>query len=143
MFPASKLSWDVPVKKDVQICVVGKVFKPNREKVLALNTTLVEYFKLVKWYLTFNSKSKMFLHKNGYEVAKGLFSLNTALIQTARDKAVEVLKSFEKNRNEDSILRLKRISVRDEEHSKDMSQMRVCYPSEREKLRMSKLWNGV
>jgi len=112
MFPASKLSWDVPVKKDVQICVVGKVFKPNREKVLALNTTLVEYFKLVKWYLTFNSKSKMFLHKNGYEVAKGLFSLNTALIQTARDKAVEVLKSFEKNRKEDSILRLKRISVR-------------------------------
>ncbi|MHA1626316.1 MAG: RNA-guided endonuclease InsQ/TnpB family protein, partial [Candidatus Asgardarchaeia archaeon] len=35
-----------------------------------------------------------------------------ALIQTARDKAVEVLKSFEKNKKEDSILKLKRISIR-------------------------------
>jgi len=38
--------------------------------------------------------------------------MNTALIQTARDKAVEVLKGFEKNRKDDSVLRLKRISIR-------------------------------
>ncbi len=37
--------------------------------------------------------------------------MNTALIQTDRDKAVEILKSFEKNRKEDSVLRLKRILI--------------------------------
>jgi len=87
---------DVLLQKEVQICVVGKVFRPNKSKVLALNKTLNEYFKLVKWYLSCNSKSKKFLHEKCYEDAKRLFNLNTALIQTARDKAVEILKSFEK-----------------------------------------------
>jgi len=36
------------------------------------------------------------LHEKCYEKAKELFNLNTTLIQTARDKAVEILKSFEK-----------------------------------------------
>ena len=89
-----------------------KVFKPNRKKILALNRTLNEYFRLVKWYLNFNSTSKKFLHENGYESAKRLFNLNTALIQTARDKAIEILKSFQKNKKDDSILRLRRISIR-------------------------------
>jgi len=92
--------------------VIGKVFKPNKLKVLVLNRTLNEYFRLVKWYLGFNSKSKSILHRNYYEKAKRRFNLNTALIQTARDKAIEILKSFEKNRKDDSILRLKRISIR-------------------------------
>ena len=74
-------------KKEVQITVVGKVFKANKKKVLALNKCLDEYFELVNWYLSFNSTSKTFLHKNGYERAKQLFNLNTALIQTERDKA--------------------------------------------------------
>jgi IS605 OrfB family transposase len=100
------------VQKDIQVCVVGKVFKPNRLKVLALNKTLNEYFRLVRWYLGFNSKSKSFLHRNGYEKAKELFNLNTALIQTARDKAVEILRSFEETRKEASVLRLERISIR-------------------------------
>ena len=100
------------MKKDVQVTVVGKVFKPNRNKVSALNRCLREYFRLVKWYLRFNSTSKKFLHENGYEKAKRFFGLNTALIQNARDKAVEVLKSFERNRRDDSILRLKRVSIR-------------------------------
>jgi len=100
------------LKKDVRVTVVGKVFEPNPSKILALNKTLEEYFKLTEWYLDFNSKSKKFLHTNGYEEAKRLFNLNTALIQTARDKAVEVLKSFEENRKENSVLRLKRISIR-------------------------------
>lgn len=73
------------MQKDVQVCVVGKVFRPNRLKVLALNG-YSQYLRLVKWHLGF---SKNFLHENGYEKAKELFSLNTALIQTARDKAVE------------------------------------------------------
>jgi hypothetical protein len=100
------------LQREVQICVVGKVFRPNKSKVLALNKTLGEYFKLVKWYLSCNSKSKKFLHEKCYEKAKELFNLNTALIQTARDKAVEILKSFEENRKESSILKLKRISIR-------------------------------
>ncbi|TDA30014.1 MAG: transposase, partial [Archaeoglobi archaeon] len=49
------------MQKEVQICVVGKVFRPNKSKVLALNKTLSEYLKLVKWYLSYNSKSKKFL----------------------------------------------------------------------------------
>jgi IS605 OrfB family transposase len=100
------------LQKEVQICVVGKVFRPNKSKVLALNKTLSEYFKLVKWYLGYNSTSKKFLHEKCYEDVKRLFNLNTALIQTARDKAVEILKSFEENRKESSILKLKRISIR-------------------------------
>jgi hypothetical protein len=44
------------------------------------------------------------------ERPKELF--NTALIQTAMDKAVEILKGSERNRKDDSILRLKRISMR-------------------------------
>jgi IS605 OrfB family transposase len=94
------------------VCVVGKVFKPNRLKVLALNRALNEYFRLVQWYIGFNSESKGFLHENCYASAKELFDLNTALIQTARDKAVEILKSLEETRKEDSALRLKRISIR-------------------------------
>ena len=86
------------MQKGVQICVVGKVFRPNKSKVLALNKTLSEYFKIVKWYLGCNSKSKKFLHEKCYEDAKRLFNLNTALIQTARDKAVEILKSFEEKK---------------------------------------------
>ncbi len=100
------------MRKDVRLCVVGKVFKANKRKVLALNRTLDEYFRLVKWYVSFNSTSKSFLHEKGYEGAKRLFNLNTALIQTARDKAVEILKSFEENMKGDGVLRLKRISIR-------------------------------
>ena len=75
-------------------------------EVLALNRTLNEYFRLVKWYIGFNSESKSFLHKNCYGKAKELFNLNTTLNQTARDKTVEILKRFEENRREDSVLRL-------------------------------------
>jgi IS605 OrfB family transposase len=89
-----------------------KSFQPNRLKVLALNRVLSEYFGLVKWYLSFNSTSKSVLHENGYKRAKELFNLNTALIQTARDKAVEILKGFEETRKENSTLRLKRASIR-------------------------------
>jgi len=100
------------LQKEVQLTVIGKVFKPNRKKVLVLNRAFNEYFRLVKWYLNFNSTSKKVLHENGYEWAKRLFNLNTALIQTARDKAVEILKSFEKNKKDGSVLKLKRISIR-------------------------------
>jgi len=54
------------LQKEVQVTVVGKVFKPNSRKVLALNGTLAEYFRLVKWYLGFNSDSKTFLSLNDH-----------------------------------------------------------------------------
>lgn len=104
------------MKKETRVTVVGKVFKPNKNKVLALNTCLEEYFRAVKWYLSFNSTSKTFLHKNGYEKAKQLFNLNTALIQTARDKAVEILKSFNEKKKEGKAKserpKLNRVSIR-------------------------------
>ena len=112
----TKIFRDVPMKKEVQVTVVGKVFRPNKKKVLALNRCLEEYFNLVNWYLSFNSTSKTFLHKNGYEKAKQLFNLNTALIQTARDKAVEIVKSFNEKKKEGKVKterpKLKRISIR-------------------------------
>ena len=61
------------MQRDVQLTVIGKVFKPNPNKVLALNMTLKEYFRLVRWYLSFNSTSKTLLHENGYEEAKRLW----------------------------------------------------------------------
>jgi len=102
------------MRKEVQLTVVGKVFRPNKKKVLALNRE--EYFKLVKLHLSLNSTSKTFLHRNTYEKAKQLFNLNTALIQTARDKAVEILKSFNEKKKEGKVKterpKLKRISIR-------------------------------
>lgn len=104
------------MRKEVMITVVGKVFKANKGKILALNRCLEEYFRAVKYFLSFNSTSKTFLHRNGYEKAKQMFNLNTALIQTARDKAVEILKSFNERKKEGKVKRekpnLKRISIR-------------------------------
>jgi len=105
-----------PMKKDVQATVVGKVWNANEGKIFALNKCLDEYFKAVKFFLRFNSTSKTFLHGNGYEKAKQLFNLNTALIQTARDKAVEILKSFNEKKKEGKVKsekpKLKKISIR-------------------------------
>jgi hypothetical protein len=36
------------LQRKVKICVIGNVFKLNREKALALNKTLSEYFRLAK-----------------------------------------------------------------------------------------------
>ncbi len=98
--------------KDVQLTVIGKVFKPNRRKVLALNRCLEEYHRLVKWYLSLNSTSKNWLHREAYEKARARFNLSSALIQTARDKAVEALKSFRETRRKRSQLNLRRVSIR-------------------------------
>ena len=104
------------MNKEVRISVVGKVWNANKRKILALNRCLDEYFKAVKFFLSFNSTSKTFLHKNGYRKAKQMFNLNTALIQTARDKAVEILKSFNERKREGKVKtgrpKLKRVSIR-------------------------------
>lgn len=99
------------MQKVVQVTVIGKVLKPNKQKILALNSTLERYFHLVRWYLSFNSTSKTFLHRNCYEKAKQ-FNLNAALIQTARDKSVETMKSFKTNKEGGILIRPERISMR-------------------------------
>jgi putative transposase len=101
-----------PVQKEVQLTVVGKVFRPNKQKALALNSCLNEYLGSVKCYLLLNDVSKTYLHRNWYGYARENFELSSALIQTARDKAVETLKSFRKNGKKNSVLRLRRISLR-------------------------------
>jgi len=49
--------------------------------------------------------------KKAMSVPRGSL-INTALIQTARDKAVEIPKSFEENKRENSVLKLKKVSIR-------------------------------
>lgn len=48
--------------------------------------------------------------------AKQIFNLNTALIQTARDKAVEILRSFNEKKKEGRVKRekpkLRKVSIR-------------------------------
>lgn len=101
----------------LQLTVIGKVFKPNSNKLLDLNKVLEQYFKCVKWYISFDSTSKKWLHDEKYEDAKRLFDLKTALIQSARDKAVEMLKSFKKTKKQQSILKPKRICIRFDKRS--------------------------
>ncbi|MBD3193548.1 MAG: IS200/IS605 family element transposase accessory protein TnpB [Candidatus Lokiarchaeota archaeon] len=108
---------DVPETKKLNVCIIGKVFNPNFSKLLQLNSVLKEYFNAVKWYLSFDSTSKKWLHDNAYESAKQNFKLKTALIQSARDKAVEILKSFRKCKKKDSKLRLKYTTIRFDERS--------------------------
>jgi len=99
------------MQRYIRLTVVGKVFRPNRVKVFALNQCLAEYYRLVKYYLKLNLVSKNELH-GFYDGIKTMFYLPTALIQTARDKAVETLTSFEENAREESKLRLRHISIR-------------------------------
>jgi hypothetical protein len=76
--------------------VVGKVFKPNKRKVLALKQNTQRILWDCEAVSPLNSASKSVLHENGYERTKERFNLNTALIQTARDKAVENLEELRK-----------------------------------------------
>jgi hypothetical protein len=59
-----------------------------------------------------NSTSKNWLHREAYKKAREQFNLSSALIQTARDKAVEILKSFRGARRKRSQLNLRRVSIR-------------------------------
>jgi putative transposase len=67
--------------------------------------------------LDFNTISKTELHNKSYEKAKETFNLNTALIQTARDKAIEIMKSFNEFKSKTKINKpkLKRIAIRFDE----------------------------
>ncbi|MBD3196229.1 MAG: hypothetical protein GF317_14320 [Candidatus Lokiarchaeota archaeon] len=64
----------------VQLTVIGKVFKPNKENLLSLNRDLDQYINCVRWYLSFKPISKRKLHKDAYHKAKQRFELKTALL---------------------------------------------------------------
>ncbi|MBD3195699.1 MAG: hypothetical protein GF317_11620 [Candidatus Lokiarchaeota archaeon] len=54
----------------VQLTVIGKVFKPNKGKVLNLNRDLDQYIECVRWYFSFKPTSKQKLHKDAYHKTK-------------------------------------------------------------------------
>ncbi|MBD3215652.1 MAG: hypothetical protein GF311_23780 [Candidatus Lokiarchaeota archaeon] len=42
----------------LQLTVIGKVFKPNKGKLLNFNRDLDQYIEYVRWYLSFKPTSK-------------------------------------------------------------------------------------
>ncbi|MBD3195846.1 MAG: hypothetical protein GF317_12365, partial [Candidatus Lokiarchaeota archaeon] len=62
----------------------------------------------MRWYLSFKPTSKQRLHKDAYYKAKQRFELKTALLQSARDKAVEIYTSFRKVKKKGSHLHLRK-----------------------------------
>ena len=101
----------------LQLTVIGKVFKPNKGKVLSLNRDLDRYMECVRWYLSFKPTSREKLHNDAYKKAKQRFELKTALLQTARDKAVEIYTSFRKIKGKNSELHLRKCCIRFDERS--------------------------
>jgi hypothetical protein len=72
--------------------VQGKVVNPNKEKRHKLNVVLEKYLKMVKFFASFKLKDKKLLQKMTYREARRRFGLSSTLTQTARDKAVELVK---------------------------------------------------
>ena len=109
--------------KIVQTTIIGKVYKENKGKTYRLNCLSEEYFRLIKLYvstgLELKDVSKYSLHEFTYGIVCNKFNLSTGLIQTARDKSVEILKSFKKSdkgktekKRKNRRLKMKRISIR-------------------------------
>lgn len=114
---------NMPNDKIVQTTLIGKVYKENKGKNYRLNCLLEEYFRLVKLYvsigLELKDMSKSSLHEFMYNKVCNDFNLATGLIQTARDKSVEILESFKKTdkgktdkKRKSRTLKMKRISIR-------------------------------
>jgi IS605 OrfB family transposase len=77
----------------VKIAVQGKILNPNKEKRHKLNVVLETYLKAVKFFASFKIKDKRLLQQKGYKDARRKFGLSSTLTETARDKAVEVVKA--------------------------------------------------
>ena len=101
----------------LQLTVIGKVFKPNKGKLLRLNRDLARYVECVRWYLSFKPTSRERLHKDAYKRAKKRFELKTALLQTARDKAVDLHSSLKKSKGKNSDIHLRKCCMRFDERS--------------------------
>ncbi|MBD3195756.1 MAG: hypothetical protein GF317_11910 [Candidatus Lokiarchaeota archaeon] len=79
---------------------------------MSLNRDLDQYIECVRWYLSFKPTSKEKLHKDAYHKAKQRFELKTALLQSARNKAVEIYMSFKKVKKKGSRLHLRTCCIR-------------------------------
>ena len=118
----------MPNDKIVQTTIIGKVYKENKGKTYRLNCLQEEYFRLIKLYvsmgLELKDMSKSSLHEFTYKIICNKFNLQTGLIQTARDKSIEILQSFKKSDKEKTEkkrknrkLKMKRISIRFDQRS--------------------------
>ncbi|MBD3197306.1 MAG: hypothetical protein GF317_19785, partial [Candidatus Lokiarchaeota archaeon] len=96
----------------LQLTVIGKVFNPNKGKLLNINRDLDQYIECVRWYLSFKPTSKQMLHKDAYYKAKQRFELKTVLLQSARDKTVEIYTSFRKVKKKSSHIHLRKCCIR-------------------------------
>ncbi|MBD3194778.1 MAG: hypothetical protein GF317_06975 [Candidatus Lokiarchaeota archaeon] len=79
---------------------------------MTLNWDLDRYIEYVRWYLAFKPVSKQKLHKDAYNKAKEWFELKTALLQSARDKVVEIYTSFKNIKKKGSQLHLRKCCIR-------------------------------
>jgi len=118
----------MPNDKIVQTTIIGKVYKENKGKTYRLNCLQEEYFRLIKLYvsmgLELKDMSKSSLHEFRYRIICNKFNLQTGLIQTARDKSIEILQSFKKSDKEKTEkkrknrkLKMKKISIRFDQRS--------------------------
>jgi transposase, IS605 OrfB family, central region len=83
------------LRAEVKVAVQGKILNPNKEKRHKLNVVLEKYLKAVKFFASFKIKDKELLQQKAYEEARRRFGLSSTLTQTARDKAVELVKANE------------------------------------------------
>lgn len=82
---------------NIKITLQFKIIYANKNKLLALNTTMRLYRKCVNFYLYEIAKGTDLTEI--YYMAKQQYNLPTALIQTARDIAKEQYKSYTSNEN--------------------------------------------
>ena len=83
------------LRAEVKVAVQGKILNPNKEKGHKLNVVLEKYLKAVKFFASFKIKDKELLQQKAYEEVRRRFGLSSTLTQTARDKAVELVKANE------------------------------------------------
>ena len=95
------------LKAEVKVALQGKIANPNKEKRHKLNVVLEKYLKAVKFFASFKIKDKNILQRKGYGEARRMFGLSSTLTQTARDKAVELVKA-----NEGREFHVQQVSVR-------------------------------
>jgi len=110
-------NWVCRIHAMLQLTVIGKVFNPKAGKILALNRDLDQYMACVTWYYVFQPTSKTQLHHDAYQSPKTKFNLKTALLQSARDKAVEIYTSFQQVKEKNSQFCLKKCCLRFDERS--------------------------
>ena len=95
------------LKAEVKVAVQGKILNPNKEKRYKLNVVLEKYLKTVKFFASFKINDKKLLQQKAYKEARRRFGMSSTLTQTARDKAVELVKA-----NEGREFHVHRVSIR-------------------------------